>query len=243
LQRKKSGLESLLSFNRFRKRWGARKFAQAVEDYEAMKRDLVEDSPVPHKSGKKRSLDEHMANLRLEFKGQPEILFHHAKLIVLLRREFDVGNTYRQFQDLWQQEVEFLTAHLDLRWLISACDTFADHDDDGSVRAIAMMASLFGNTIKIYETDRFISERADAGAKTERIEQLQTSRVQCFDGVYLLKVGSDDTLRNMHWRLKPFFQSGVIGKIAQTIYDRMQQYDTAYGRMRALHHHDRSKWW
>jgi hypothetical protein len=243
LVRKKSRLEAFLSFNRYRKRWGAAKYAKADLDYERMKRQRVEESPELHKSGKQKSLDDHMANLRLEFKGQPELLFYHAQLIVLMRRDYNLRETYQQFKSLWENEADFLIAHLDLRWLISATDSFADLDEDIGVRAIAMIASSLANTIKIYETDRFIHGGDEHPVEPEKIEQTQRAPKHRFDGMYLFKVGSDDTLRNMRWRLEPFFRHGIVGQIAKAVYDRIQDNDTAYRRLRALHNRDRTGWW
>lgn len=241
--RKKSKLEALLSFNRYRKRWGAAKYAKLDQDYAGMKQRLIEDSDREHRSGKQKSLDDHMANLRLEFKGQPELLFYHAQLIVLMRREYNVRETYQQFKTLWENEAPFLTAHLDLRWLISASDSIADLDEDLTARAIAMIGSSLANTIKVYETDRFIHGGDERPVSQEAIEQTQGAPMHRFNGMYLFKVGTDDTLRNMRWRLDPFFKQGIAGAIAKAIYDRLQENDTAFSRLRALHHRDRSGWW
>lgn len=44
---------------------------------------------------------------------------------------------------------DFLCQHLNLRWLISACDTFIDHDSDPTLRALMLQGVLLVNTVKL----------------------------------------------------------------------------------------------
>jgi hypothetical protein len=243
MPRKKSRLERLLSFNQHRKRWGARRHALAVEDFGALKSTLISGAAVTQTRGSEKSLDQHLANLRLEFVGQPEIVFHHARLIVLIRREFNVEATFAQFKTLWDQEAAFLCAHLNLRWLVSASDTFADHHPEKAARAISMMAAALVNTVKIYETERLVATGGPTEPDPTKIEQLQTDLVPLFEGLSGFTIGTDDTLRNMRWRLEPFFEEGAVGQILKTVYDRLQTNDTAFARLRALHRRDRTGWW
>lgn len=243
MPRKKTSLERLLSFNQHRKRWGAGKHAVDNADMAALKMTLVEEAEAHQTRGSEKSLDLHLAHLRKEFAGQPEIVFYHAKLIVLLRREFRVEETYRQFKDLWDREAEFLCAHLNIRWLISACDTFADHDADPATRNAALMVSVLVNTVKMYETERMITNAAGNAVDNAQIEHLQTDLVPLFEGMSCFTVGTDDTLRNMRWRLDKTFSEGAVGRIFKTVFDRLQLNDTAFARFRALHRRDRTGWW
>ncbi|MCF3642344.1 hypothetical protein LXM94_20440 [Rhizobium sp. TRM95111] len=243
MARKKSRIEAFLSFSRHRKRWGAGRYSALAGDLEPLKHRLVEPSDRMAKTGHIDSIDEHLANLRIEFSGRPELVYEHGKLVVLIRREFDVAQNYARFRRLWDEEGDFLCANLNLRWLVSAADTFADHDPDMGVRAIGMMVSVFANTVKIYETDRFVFGHTSETPLPARTEDLKANRRDLFEGMRLFLVGSDDTLRNMRWRLEPFFEHGPVGCLARTVYDRMQENPTAFARFRALHHRDRTTWW
>ena len=64
-----------------------------------------------------------------------------------------------------------------------------------------------------------------------------------FSGLSCFTVGTDDTLRNMRWRLDPLMEKGPVGLILKTVFDRLQVEDTAYARLRALHHRERTGWW
>ncbi|MCV2863858.1 hypothetical protein [Defluviimonas sp. WL0075] len=242
VERKKLRLERFLSLNQHRKRWGAKRHVAADADLVAMRDRIIEAGEAVQTRGSAKSLDTHLENLRREFSGQPELVFHHARLIVLIRREFRLEETLAQFFALWRQEAAFLCGHLNLRWLISAADTLAEHGQD-SERAIAMMAALLANTVKVCESDRYIRGAETLEPIAARIEKLQTDLVPLFEGTSVFTVGTDDTLRNMYWRLEPFFAEGVAGAILKTIYDRLQVNDTAFARLRALHRRDRTGWW
>ncbi|MCO6178863.1 hypothetical protein [Ciceribacter sp. RN22] len=243
MPRKKTGLERFLSFNQHRKRWGARRHLPTEVDFAVLKAAIVEGGEQQQTRGSEKSLDEHLANLRREFSGQSELVYHHAKLIVLLRREFRVKETFAQFKELWESEAEFLCEHLNIRWLVSAADTFADHDRDRAVRNAALLVSLLVNTVKVYETERFITAAAGNPVVDDRVELLQTELVPLFEGLSCFTVGTDDTLRNMRWRLEKAFDDGVLGMILKTVYDRLQVNDTVFARLRALHRRDRTGWW
>ena len=83
--RRKSRLERLLSFNQHRRRWGAAKYTAADADLAAMKARLLGEGLALRTRGSQKSLDRHIENLRCEFSGQSELLWHHARLIVLTR--------------------------------------------------------------------------------------------------------------------------------------------------------------
>ena len=154
--KKPSRLQRLLSLNQYRKRWGAIKHATSDNTFTEMKNITIVNDVAVQTRGSEKSLDQHLTNLRHEFSGQPELLWHHSKLIVLIRREFQTSAKYAEFRTLWDQESTFLKDNLNIRWLTSACDTFAEHDADPNVRSAAMMTSLLANTIKIQESERLI---------------------------------------------------------------------------------------
>lgn len=242
--RKKPGrLRRFLSWNQHRKRWGARRHALASADLAALKARIIDAGAPVQTRGASKALDQHLQNLWREFSGQSEILFYHAELIVLIRRGHDVAATYRKFRQLWLEEGAFLRAHLNLRWLISATDTFAEHDDDASVRAVAMMASVLVNSVKMFESERYLTHASDAVVDQDRVAHLQDRLVPLFEGLSCFTVGTDDTLRNMVWRMEPFTAIEPVGPILRDIWARLQTEDTVFARFRALHRRDKTRWW
>ena len=193
--------------------------------------------------GSEKTLERHLQNLRNEFIGQPELVFYHAKLIVLIRREFRTRQTFGEFEKLWNEHADFLCQHLNIRWLVSACDTFADHHPNTSIGNLALATSMFVNTIKIYETERFITIAESSAMDQDRVQLLQTELVPLFEGLSCFTVGTDDTLRNMRWRLDKVFAQHPVGLILKTIYDRFQTNDTAFRRLKNQHRRERTGWW
>ncbi|MBF2715418.1 hypothetical protein GOZ98_16845 [Agrobacterium vitis] len=203
---------------------------------------MVEGDTAQQTRGSEKSLDLHLENLRREFAGQPELLWHHARLIVLLRREFQVEQTFVQLQALWEAEADFLCENLNLRWLVSAADSFVDHHPDAGERARAMLVSLLVNTVKIYETERVLAT-ASAPADAQKLERLQSELIPLFSGLSCFTIGTDDTLRNMRWRLDGLMAQGPVGLMLKTVFDRLQVEDTAFSRLKAQHHRGRTGWW
>ena len=64
-----------------------------------------------------------------------------------------------------------------------------------------------------------------------------------FEGMSCFTVGTDDTLRNLYWRLQPFFEIEPAGPILETIWNRFQTNNTTFARLRAMHRRDRTAWW
>lgn len=243
MARKKTAFERFFSLNWHRKRLGGAKHIQSSADFAAMKMAVIDGDAPMQTRGSAKSLDAHLENLRREFVGQPELLWHHAKLIVLLRRGVETDKVFAQFEDLWEQEGAFLAAALNLRWLVSATDTFADHSRDAETRTLATLVSLLVNTIKIYETERVLADGVPLPLSPAKIERVQDELVPLFSGLSCFTVGTDDTLRNMRWRLDPLMEKGPVGLILKTVFDRLQVEDTAYARFKAQHHRERTGWW
>lgn len=241
--KKPSRLQRLLSLNQYRKRWGAIKHATSDNTFTEMKNITIVNDVAVQTRGSEKSLDQHLTNLRHEFSGQSELLWHHSKLIVLIRREFQTSAKYAEFRTLWDQESTFLKENLNIRWLISACDTFAEHDADLSVRSVAMMTSLLANTVKIHESERFITQSQNLPVDPLQVATVQEKLVPLFEGMSCFTVGTDDTLRNMVWRLQPFMEVAPAGLILQEVWKRLQEQDSVFNRMRNLHHREKTRWW
>ena len=241
--RAKNKLARLLSFNQHRKRFGAKKLLFPSKDYESLRIQVVSDVKTDVVLGSQKSLEGHLQDLRGEFSGQSELNYYHAQLSVLIRREYQVAKTYGQFLDLWTHEAHSLCQSLNLRWLVSAADTFAEHGRTLEHSSAGMLASVLINTIKIYETERVITATESCTPKDELIEKIQSQMVPLFGGMSCFTIGTDDTLRNMRWRLEPFFDHGPPGAILKTIFDRLQVSDSAYARLRHRHKRKKTSWW
>lgn len=241
--RRKSRIERLLSLNQHRKRLGAKGAVDPDGSLDAMKTTTIDAGSKVWTRGSNKSLSTHFEDLRREFHGQLELVFHHAKLIVLIRREAELRKHFELFTSLWETEEAFLLKHLDTRWLLAAVDTFVDHDDDPVVRSLGMAAICLVNSIKLAETERVLCESKTLPLSPERVAEIQTRRVALFDGTSGFTVGTDDTLRHMRWRLDNVRDLCITGRILGELFDRMQEHDTVYARFRAAHTRQRTSWW
>ena len=244
--RQKSKFEQWFSFSRHKRRFGADKVYQTLANgnIEQLKTTIIQGDTITYTYGSATDLNEHIQNLKQEFIGQPELNHFHASLIVLIRRDIDIDKNYQIFKELWLAERDFLLKQLNTRWLISACDTFIDYDEDKTLQAILMNAISLINTIKLQETEHLLCQIHYQ--ENEQIkQQLLQERVALFDGTSAFAVGTDDTLRNMRWRLDKICAYHELGQIVIEIFERLQsqQNHNVYSRFRQRHTRERTRWW
>lgn len=244
--RKKSKLESFFSFNQHRKRLGASKINNGITGANllALKEKMIEKDTVTYTHGADKNLSQHLDQLRAEFSGQSELLYYHAKIIVLIRRDYKSRENFNLFKSLWSSQTDFLLNNLNTRWLVSAADTFADYSQDPLEQALAVSTSLLVNTVKLYETERFINKSGPTNDTENSIKTLKTRRVDLFDGTSAFAIGTDDTIRNMRWRLdKVCNQNAILGKLLTEVFNRLQNHNTAYQRFKDKHSRKKTAWW
>lgn len=244
--RKKSKFEQWFSFSRHQRRFGADKvYAQFNDvDLDALKKQIIDGKETRYTHGSAKDLNEHIEQLEQEFVGQSALNHYHASLIVLIRREVDVPNNYAKFKALWMTERDYLLASLNTRWLISACDTFIDLEDDPLLQAILMNAVVLINTLKLQETERYLCDQS-LEINIEHQTRLQTERYALFDGTSAFAVGTDDTLRNMRWRLDQICEAHPLGQLVLEVFDRVNrdENDNVYARFKQRHSREKTRWW
>ncbi|MFU8880947.1 MAG: glycosyltransferase family 2 protein [Rhodobacterales bacterium] len=131
-------------------------------DFAALKSTLV-DGHAPQMAGSRSTYARKLRELSQEFAGQPELLLLHGMLIAHLRRRTAPDHTAALFLRLWTEEADWLLAHLDARWLVSAITTFGDHGATTVQRRLGQSLSLLCGMMKLYETERLYS-----GAKPDQ---------------------------------------------------------------------------
>ena len=180
---------------------------------------------------------EHFNGLRRDFAGMPELCFVHAQLIVRIRRGQELETAVPAFLKLWAEEAEFLTKHLNTRWLISACDTFADFGSPAQ-KAAAMMLVLLVNTVKLAETERLTLADCDSmPEKLQAIVETHRSRahIELWDGMPCYSPFEGDMPRNMFRRMMLLVDKDpALGQIARMLMRRAITSDTLLGRLARL---------
>ena len=244
-RRDKTKFEKWFSLSRHKRRSGAIELSdQIATDFSQQKQIIIDGSEVQYTHGSSNNLEEHFIALRDEFVGQSELCFTHAKIIVLIRRDFEAKNHFVLFEKLWKVEKDYLLKHLNTRWLISAADTFADFSDNDSIKSLSVACSCLLNTVKIQESEHFITNFDIFIDDKEKIARLDNEeRVPLFDGTSVFKVGTDDTLRNMRWRIDKVAKINTAGEILLEIFLRLQEHDTVFKRLRDRHKRSKTGWW
>jgi hypothetical protein len=177
--------------------------------------------------GRRPDFAEHMNELRSEFIGRSELLFVHAALVVALRRRLAPARHLAAFTALWTHHGDLLARELSLRWLVSACDSFADHAADPARQALALLGSVLVNAVKLHESERHILGLRDADLPVVR----HPGGI-LFDGLTCYSVMNGDMIRNMESRIRRLAAGdAVVGPILLAMLDRLAQGPTVFHRM------------
>jgi len=192
MKRDKSNFEKWFSFSRHKRRAGAKELSSLIPtDFESQKRNIMPGDTVVNTYGSANSIEEHFEDLKSEFAGQSEICYTHAKIIVLIRREFEIKKHFKLFEQLWHEEKDFLLKNLNTRWLLSAADTFADFSKDDAIKGLSIACICLLNTVRISDSERFLTN-ADACKDSKEIQDRldneerfleQTMHLETLDGV------------------------------------------------------------
>lgn len=208
-----------------------RDYAAAGMDFSALRGVMVGavdnaftrgERPGPVFGGRRLDFFEHVNEQRSEFIGRSELLPLHAGFVVALRRRLAVAHFLPLYLRLWSEEGAFLRRELSLRWLVSACDTLADHGVTPAQRAVALNGTVLANLVKLAETER----RVTPGAPRR-----QGGGAELFDGLTVFKPGGD-MVRNLFRRIEAtVVLDDVAGPILQEIAQRVQRADTVVRRL------------
>ena len=246
MKRDKSKFEKWFSFSRHKRRYGAKALSSLISiDFKSQKNKIILGDEAIFTHGSANDIQSHFKDLKFEFSGQSELCYTCAKIIVLIRREFEVENHFLLFEQLWEKESKFLLKNLNIRWLIAAADTFADYSKSDTTKSLSVACACLLNTVKMQESERFITNASQQSVDDkEKLNKLNNEeRFPLFDGISVFKFGTDDTLRNMRWRIDNVAKFNVSGKILLEVFMRLQGFDTIYKRAKDRHARNRTSWW
>lgn len=205
-------------------------------EYTILKEQRIQQGSAIPSFGEKQDIEEHLAMLRQEFSGSSELEFLVASTIVHIRRDIRADAYFDQFSTIWSAHTDFLLERLSSRWLVSCCDTIADRSDDESEKTIAFSASLFMNTIKLYESERLAQSLvgpAPQPLKTSTIPELK--RVPLFDGMTVFLIGRGELIQNLMQRLENLDpKNSLAASILKQLVARAQHFDTVFRRFKAI---------
>jgi hypothetical protein len=244
-RRNKNRFEKWFSLSRHKRRSGAKQLSDQISmNFHQQSKQLIAEGDTIYTHGSSDDIEEHFIALKDEFSGQSELCYTHAKIIVLIRRDFETIKHYDIFEQLWHEEKDFLLKKLNSRWLLAAADTMADCSDNDAVRGLSVACACLLNAVKIQESERYIANAQNYKDDKEKISQLDNGkRVPLFDGTSVFKFGTDDTLRNMRWRIDKMAKINIAGEILLEIFLRLQKHDTVFKRLKDRHKRTKTGWW
>lgn len=143
-------------------------------DFAPLKAQMMHKQ-APELGGSRSTYARKYRELAKQFHESPALLHLHGLLIANLRRSDQPDHTAALFTRLWAEEAEYLLAHLDARWLVSAVTTFGDHGLTAEQRHLGRALSVLFGMMKLYETERLYSGRTPERPFT--VEERATGRL------------------------------------------------------------------
>ena len=210
-------------------------------DIQRFKTSIVDGVPSKYSYGRKANLNAHLEMLKTEFSGKTYLEFFHATTITFIRRNLNQKHCISNFQQIWEQESEFLCERLDSRWLVSACDTIIDHYTEADEVATAIAATLFMNTCKLYETERLKQNTTNKFLGVFEIFN-KNSRIPLFDGLSAFDVVNGDMINNLLDRISEKSKSRIASPILKELIRRANTYDTVFKRFHDVHKDNKTRW-
>ena len=158
-------------------------------DLARAKATILTSAPA-HSPPTRRMMEDQLVRLQIAMKGQPEIMLWHGLAISYLRRTTPhTDRALRLFFRIWDEEGVWMSENMNVRWLISTLQTFADHGRTPQERLAGTAGFLYGNLIKVYE-----SEINSGYRRRKEIGQFKGAPVR---GMFGFQPGND-ILRNIN---------------------------------------------
>lgn len=182
------------------------------------------------------AVEEHVRGIWAEFqkKHAPEYLREVLVCIVALRRNVDPHIDAPALLYLLEEYQDEILEYFSSRWLVSICDTLADHAPAPD-KYLAMIISTTFNHIRLMESHRdvLISDEIDQ-------EYFATHKqVPLWDGFLTFNLRYGDTFENLYAREDKLLQEhAVLWKIWKQLLHTMQQHDNLMSSFAHTHQHN-----
>lgn len=180
-----------------------------------------------------QSLIRKRVSLQKDFEGQSELLLLHALLIAILRRRDPPELATGLFFRIWREHGASLAGQLNVRWMISAATTFADHGLTADQRTLGMGLSIMFDLIKLHDSERRLS--GQSGRKPFARTTGWRKMPLAFDlDPYSLKGGDlDKNMLSRLWSLSE--KDSVIKPLAQSMLELvMTDRKTVFARVQRI---------
>ena len=115
-----------------------------------------------------------------------------VRLNQAIRRHEDADGAFVRLDALLRARTEEVCAACNIRWLISICDSYADHAPPAEAHA-ALAISTMLNMLRMAETWRFLSP----GMRPQRVSRARADTFQLYGGVQTVHLDNQDTYLNL----------------------------------------------
>lgn len=177
--------------------------------------------------GRRSELDEQFELIRPEFAGGSQLCFELARRIILIRRELDLDENVEAFFEILYHDIHFICQSLSARWLISVCDTIADHGNPQQ-RTGAICISTFANLVKLAESESIL--RSDAEIRPD--QYMQQWPHDLGNGMTSYHLFDGDMPRNLWRRInRSLDNTPVLQLIFETLVERLKSTDNLLSRL------------
>lgn len=135
-------------------------------------------------------------NLRKEFIGMPRVCYTLAGVIVHLRRDPENIEHIQQFHKILEQYQDTLLEHLDVRWLLSICDTLVDiGDPHRSAVAMNIVQCVNGTNLHLTLLANAVNGNLDGNKLAQEL------KIPTWGGMITADIPTGDMIYNMMTRL------------------------------------------
>lgn len=175
-------------------------------------------SEIVHNQWRNKDLKENIKSVKREFIGKSLVCHELVISIIHLRRTINVDEHKNRFYFLLDKYQAVLLKELDLRWLVSVCDTIVDIGNDTDSSS-AMLVSLLINNLNIQAT---LLDSASAVQPTK--EELKKVKFrETWDGMISAPTSRGDMIFNMMTRVETVVtRSKLVSIIWQEIKSRLR---------------------
>jgi len=159
------------------------------------------DSDVARNLTRLTDINQNIANVRKEFIGKPKVCHSIATQIIWLRRKPSEYDHREQFWTLLNKYRSTLLEHLDIRWLLSICDTIVDIGDH--VQSATAMNIV--QCINRCNLDATLLLNCRDGT-LDRVQLGKDRKIPTWGGMVTADVPTGDMIYNMQKRLDTVVQ-------------------------------------
>ncbi|WP_158968416.1 hypothetical protein [Chachezhania sediminis] len=111
------------------------------------------------------------ATLTAELDGMNELALVHAMCVAVLRRRDPPREALCLFRRIWAEQGDAMANVLPVRWLVSACVTFATHGENQAQVSGGMGIAMLFDMIKLHDSERRLSGRRNDQAFPKKAER------------------------------------------------------------------------